>query len=177
MSFKRFIVAAVVSLVWFGAHAGTKILDVELGVSTVEDVRKIASAAGKVQNTGTNEWTQGPSLLVQQGNYGIEGLQKVVYVFEGSNKLAAVILTMDKNRFGDIYDLLAGKYKLVKKVRPYVGNAYAKFSAPDATIEVDAPHLSFQMEVSYMTHTFVRAWEEGVKKQAQQKQSQEKSKF
>ena len=177
MSFNRFIAIVIASLFWVNAHAGTKILDVELGVSTVEDVRKIASAAGKVQNDGTNGWTQGPSLVVQQGNYGIEGLQMVRYIFDTSNKLAGVSMTMEKQRFGDIFDLLAGKYKLVKKVRPHVGDTYAKFSAPDATIEVDAPHMSFQMEVRYMTPAFLKAWEDGVKKQTQQKQSQEKSKF
>lgn len=54
MSVKRCLVFVAASLLWVCAQAGVKVLDVELGVSTVEQVRKIASAAGKVQDAGTN---------------------------------------------------------------------------------------------------------------------------
>ena len=90
------------------AHAGTKVIDVELGVSTLDQVRKIASAAGRVQYNGTNTWTGGPSLVVQSGDYGIEGLQAVEYIFDSSKKLTAVIMVLGKHRFGDIVDVLAG---------------------------------------------------------------------
>ena len=177
MSFKRCIAVFLASLFWISAQAGTKILDVELGVSTVDEVRKIASAAGKVQNNGTNDWTRGPSFAVQQGNYGIDGLQSVQYVFDTSGKLVGVFMTMAKHRTDDIFDVLAGKYKLVKKVRPYVGDQYAKFNDSGTIIELEAPHLSFQMEVRYMTPAFVKTWEDGTKNQAQQKRAQEKAKF
>jgi len=177
MSIKRWMVFVLTSLFWACAQAGIKVLDVELGVSTVEQVSKIASNAGKVQNAGTNSWTQGQVLLVQQGNYGIEGLQSVHYIFDASGKLACVLMTMGKNRFGEIFDLLAGKYKLVKQVRPFVGDQSAQFTAPDAIIDVSAPHMGFQMEVSYMTPAFVKAWQDGVRNQNQQKRSEEKAKL
>lgn len=177
MSVKRCLVFVVASLLWVCAHAGVKVLDVEVGVSTIEQVRKIASAAGKVQDVGINSWTKGQSLLVQQGNYGIEGLQSVQYIFDASGKLACVLMTMGKTRFGDIFDLLASKYKLVKQARPFVGDQYAQFSVPDAIIEISAPHMGFQMEVSYMTPVFVKAWQDGVKNQDRQKRSEEKAKL
>ena len=159
------------------AHAGTKVINVELGVSTLEQVRKTASSSGKVQNNGTNTWTGGPSLAVQNGDYGIQGLQSVEYIFDASNKLAAVVMTMGKDRFDAIFDVLAGKYKMTKKVRPFVGDQYARFSTPDGLIEVDAPHLGFTMDVSYMTSTFHKAWTDGVKARQSQQRQQEKSKF
>ncbi len=159
------------------AHAGTKVINVELGVSTLEQVRKTASSTGKVQNNGTNTWTDGPSLVVHNGDFGIQGLQSVEYIFDASNKLAAVVMTVGKDRFDAIFDVLAGKYKLTKKVRPFVGDQYARFSTPDGLIEVDAPHLGFTMDVSYMTSAFYKAWTEGVKARQSHQRQQEKSKF
>ena len=178
MHLLRFLVLPIALMLGaITAHAGTKVIDVELGVSTLEQVRKIASAAGRVQNNGTNTWTDGPSLRVEGGDYGIEGLRSVEYIFDSSNKLTAVIMVLGKHRFGDIVDVLAGKYKMTKKVQPFVGNQYVRFSTPDGLIEVDAPHLSFEMDVSYMTTAFHKAWTEGVKARESQQRQQEKAKF
>ena len=178
MHLLRFLVLPIALMLGaITAHAGTKVIDVELGVSTLEQVRKIASAAGRVQNNGTNTWTDGPSLRVEGGDYGIEGLRSVEYIFDSSNKLTAVIMILGQHRFGDIVDVLAGKYKLTKKAQPSVGNKYAHFSTPDGLIEVDAPHLSFEMDVSYMTTAFHKAWTEGVKARESQQRQQEKAKF
>jgi hypothetical protein len=37
--------------------------------------------------------------------------------------------------------------------------------------------MGFQMEVSYMTPVFVKAWQDGVKNQDRQKRSEEKAKL
>lgn len=177
MSFKRYLSFLALCLFLACAQAGTKVLDVELGVSSLDEVRKIASSAGTVRNADTNDWTQGPSLAVEGGDYGIDGLQSVHYIFDTSDKLVFVGMIFSKGRFKDLFDLLAGKYKLVKQVRPFVGDQYAKFTAPDAVIELDEPHMSFNMEARYMTPAFVKAWQAGVKGLNQQKRSQEKAKL
>ena len=159
------------------AHAGTKVIDVELGVSTLDQVRKIASSSGKVQNSAINPWSQGPTLTVRNGDYGIESLRSVEYIFDSSNKLTAVVMYVGKERFEPIVDTLAGKYKMTRKVQPFVGDQYARFSTLDGLIEVDAPHMEFVMEVRYMTIGFQRAWVDGVKSRETQQRQQEKSKF
>lgn len=83
---------------------------------------------------------------------------------------------LEKRRFDEVASLLAEKYKLTKKVRPQVGDRYAKFTAPDTVIEIDAPHLSFDMEVRYMTNNFVKAFNSVVSTNATEQRSTEKSK-
>jgi hypothetical protein len=55
---------------------------------------------------------------------------------------------------------LAGKYKLVRKNQPFVGDAQATFRQGDSSIELDAPHLSFSMTLSYMTNTLQKAFKQ-----------------
>ena len=186
MLFQRCIVIVASILLSMSAQAGTKVLNVELGVSTVNQVVNIASAAGEVRDAGTNAWTKGPMLRVENPDLGIEGIKSARYIFDASGKLASITLTMNatknmsdlgKSRFGEVARALSSKYKVVKEVRPFVGDIYARYSAPDTVIELDAPHISFDMELRYMTSAFFRAWKNGMSQNAQQQRDQEKAKF
>ena len=186
MALLRWVMVFMVGMAWLSAHAGTKVINVELGVSTIEQVRKEAASAGRIQNAGTSTWSKGSILQVYNPDLGIDGVTSVQYIFDAAGKLAAVIMTMpstrgmgdlEKRRFDEVASLLAEKYKLAKKVRPRVGGRYAKFTAPDTVIEIDAPHLSFDMEVRYMTNNFVKAFNSGVSTNATEQRSTEKSKF
>lgn len=149
----------------------------EIGVSTIDQIRQEVSARGSIKNGGTNSWSNGPTLESPGSNYEVQGLQSVLYIFTPDGKLAGLLMVMGKDRFDEVFDVLAGKYKTVKKERPFVGNNYAKFSAPDAVIELDAPHLGFEMEVRYMSNAFAKAWSDGVQVRRQQKKSNDKSSF
>ena len=186
MALLRWVMVFMVGMAWLSAHAGTKVINVELGVSTLEQVRKEAASAGRIQNAGTSTWSKGPILQVYNPDLGIEGVTSVQYIFDTAGKLAAVVMTMpstkgmgdlEKRRFDEVARLLAEKYKLAKKVRPHVGDRYAKFTAPDTVIEIDAPHLSFDMEVRYMTDSFLKAFNSEVSTNAAEQRSTEKSKF
>ncbi|QTD46526.1 hypothetical protein [Ottowia testudinis] len=174
------------SAFWLSAHAGTKVINVELGVSTLEQVRKEAASAGRIQNAGTSTWSKGPILQIDNPDLGIEGVKSVQYIFDAAGKLSAVVMTMpatkgmadlEKRRFDEVASVLGEKYKLAKKVRPSVGDRYAKFTAPDTVIEIDAPHMSFDMEVRYMTNAFLKAFNSGVSTGAAEQRANEKSKF
>lgn len=177
LSLLSFFIAFVLSSLVLPAHAGLKVLGVEIGVSTLEQVRKQAAASGAVKNGGTNTWSEGPTLEVPGSSYEIQGLNSVLYIFTPDEKLTAVVMTMQNHRFDEIFDVLAGKYKMIKKERPFVGNNFAKFSAPDSIIELDAPHLSFEMQVRYMSSSFSKAWRDGLQSQRQQKRNNDKSSF
>ena len=175
---RLFFIPALTVSSWFpSALAGIKVLDVELGVSTIEQVRQQATENGSFRNVGTNSWSQGPSIEVPASNYQIQGLQSVLYIFNPDQKLVGLQMKMDKARFDAIFEVLAGKYKLVRKVRPFVGNNYAKFTVPNSTIEIDAPHMGVDMQVRYMTNGFAKAWQDGVRAQDQQKMNTDKSSF
>lgn len=88
-------------------------------------------------------------------------------IFDASDKLAAVLMTLPKGGgFGDLQNgnfaktvkTLAAKYKLVEKNQPFVGNARARFRQGDSVIELDAPHLSFTMELRYLTDALQKAF-------------------
>lgn len=177
MLIKRLAVALAAAIVWASAQAGVTVLDVELGVSSIDEVRKVAATAGKVKNDGINSWSNGPMLLVEDGDYGIEGLQSVRYIFDADGKMTGLVMQMNKTRFEDIHAILAGKYKLVEESRPFVGDQYAAFSAPGAVIEMNAPHLGFELWVSYLTPAFVSAIQEGNKAEEDQKRAREESKL
>ena len=167
-------------------HAGVKVVDVEIGVSTVDQVRRAAAAAGKVQELGTSNWTNGVILGVDNPDLGIDGVTNVIYVFDQAGKLAGLEMTMPsaknrqdlkKGRFDEVAGMLASKYKQTKKVRPFVGDSFARFSAPDTIIELDAPHMSFDMKLRYMTPAFVQLMNSGAKAEAQEKRATEKSRL
>lgn len=67
-------------------------------------------------------------------------------------------MTLPKDSFPKTLSALSGKYKLVDKQVPFVGNASAKLQQGDSLIEMNAPHLSFEMSVSYMTKSLKQAF-------------------
>lgn len=179
-------VIAIALLAAATVQAGVKVVGVEIGASTVDQVRKVAAAAGKVQDLGTSSFTKGVILGVDNPDLGIDGVTNVIYVFDQAGKLAAIEMTMpaskslqdiQKSRFDEIANMLASKYKQTKKVRPFVGDRFARFSAPDTVIELDAPHMSHDMNLRYMTPAFVQQMNNGVKAEAQEKRATEKSRL
>ena len=159
-----FIASILAMGCWASAHAGLKVMDVELGTSNVAQVRQTASASGQVVDDGENSWSGGPMLRVDRPDAGIEGLKSALYIFDKSGKLAGVVLTISTrkdqpgkaSRFDELAATLSGKYKQVKKVRPFVGDQYAKFAAQDAVIELDSPHMSFDLQLRYLTPDMMR---------------------
>lgn len=113
------------------ALAATPVLGFEINVSNVNHVKSSLSRETVINDSGINAYTLGPMLKTNGSSYDIEGLHEVLYVFD------------------DIYKALANKYKVTSQNRPFVGNKYARFKTPDTIIEMDAPHMSFRMMVSY----------------------------
>ena len=183
--FKKTVIS-IALLAASAAQAGVKVIGVEIGVSTVDQVRQVAAAAGKVQDLGKNDVTKGLMLGVGNPDVGIDGVSAIVFVFDHAGKLAVVQMRMpstknmqdlEKKRFDEIAAMLAEKYKQTKKVRPFVGDRFARYSAPGTIIELNAPHLSDQMDLSYMTPEFVQMENSGAKANAQENRTTEKSRL
>ena len=140
------------------SFAGTKALGFELGVSKLVDVNRILTNQTKVIDNGINNYSRGRMLKTNGKGYSIEGLKSVVYIFDNQEKLSGIIMNMEKYKFDDVYDAVSKKYNLVSEQRPFVGDQYAKFKTKDATIEIDAPHLSFEMDVRYLRDDLLNAY-------------------
>ena len=127
------------------AHANTSVIGLEIGKSTIEDVK----SKYKIEYSDTTDW--GTSYLVDPSAINIEGLNKVLVLLKKDDgKLGGVFMFIDKNRFNDLADSLQKKYKVTSSKRPRVGDAYVYMLDGKTAIELEAPHMSFMMTLIYI---------------------------
>ncbi len=167
------ILATVTLAATLSAHAGTPVLGVEIGVTTVSQLQQSLGKKTRLEKRGVNKWSGGEMLSTDGSAHGIEGLNSVLYIFDPEQKLAGVVMDMGKHKFDTVYKALSAKYKVVSQQRPFVGDQFARFKPADAVIEVDAPHMSFEMEVRYMRNDFQKRFAtQSLAEQAAQQQSE-----
>jgi hypothetical protein len=158
-------------------YAGTPVLGFEIGTSTAHQVSTTLAAQTTVIDHGVNKWSGGQMLKTNGSSYDIDGLQSVLYIFDEGNLLSGVVMTMDKSRFDSIYQFLAAKYKVQTQQRPFVGDQFARFKTTDGVVEVDAPHMSFEMDVRYLRKDLVQKFNRQSQAEASAKRQREASKF
>lgn len=159
------------------SHAGTPVLGVEIGVTTVEQLRQDLGKRTSLEKRGINKWSGGEMYGTDGEAYDIEGLNNVLYIFDTRQKLAGVVLGMGKHKFDSVYKALSAKYKVAAQQRPFVGDQFARFKPADTVIELNAPHLSFDMEVSYLRNDLMQRFNQQSEAEKQAKQRSEASKF
>ena len=130
----------------------------ELGIATYAQVKQDIGGKTSLSDGGMNKYSGGKMLQGNGEGLGIEGLSELTFIFDQSDKLAAVLMTLPKDSFQKTLSALSAKYKLVAKEVPFVGDASAKFQQGDSVIEVSSPHMSFEMTVSYMTRELKKAF-------------------
>lgn len=133
-------------------------LGLELGVATYAQVKQQVGGKTSLSDAGTNKYSGGKMLKGNGDGLGIDGLSELTFVFDSSDKLAAVLMTLPKDSFQQTLNALSKKYKLVEKQVPFVGNASAKLQQGDSVIEMSAPHLSFEMSVQYLTKSLKQSY-------------------
>lgn len=148
-----------------------------IGKATLKEVKDGVPGGAKLSNEGTNRYSRGPIFKAQGRAFDIEGLQDVWFVFDEREALVAVQMTMAKSGFERVHQNLASKYRLVRKDTPFVGNKSARFQQGDIVIELEAPHMSFEMTVTYETTGFKKQAEAGIRQESAQKQKRESGKF
>ena len=143
----------------------------EIGKSTIKDVK----AKYGVQKTGINRYSNGEMYDLDVSDINFDGLQKVTVIFSTEGKLLAVLTTLPKNKFDYILSGLSNKYQLVSKNIPFVGNKSAKLIDGNTEITLDAPHLSFQMNMNYINKDLWKSYKEQSNAENQQKIKKEQS--
>lgn len=164
------------------SHAGTQVLGFEINKSTFNEVKEKLSKQTKVVDAGLSKYSNGPVIATNGDIYGVDGLNMVIFAFDSQKRLVAVSMEIEKNngleRFDSLFEMIAAKkYKLISKRRPFVGDAYAKFTTPDAEIEINAPHLSFKMAVVYATKEFMQTSRTQRTEEAAEKKQKESANF
>ncbi len=159
------------------ANAGTQALGFEIGASTVDQVKSFLAKQTKVSDSGINKFSAGPMLKTDGSSYEIEGLAEVLYIFDDQKKLAGVIMNMSKDRFDAVFKALSTKYKVLSQQRPFVGNQFARFKTQNSVVEMDAPHLGFDMEVRYIRNDLMQKFNSQSSAEAEAKKKSEAAKF
>lgn len=158
------------------SFAQTVVLSQTIGKSTVKNL--ISSTDKKhIQYAGMNKYSNGKMYSVQGQAYGVAGLSNALFIFDQQDLLSGVVLTMDKNRFDDIKKILDEKYRLVSSQVPFVGNKSAKYRDGDVQIEINSPHLQFEMSVIYLNEKLRKNFEMISASESQEKARRESSKF
>ncbi len=118
----------------------------ELGKATLKDIE----ANHKIIERNDAVF-DGKTIKVDANLLGIKGLEVASFYVDKDGVVQATILTMDKDKFNDMLDVFSEKYKLVSKEIPFVGNKSVSFEDGGSIIIMNAPHLSFNMEIVYQT--------------------------
>lgn len=130
-------------------------LGLEIGYANLSGVKQKLGSMTSLREAGTSEHSGGKIFASDGLGLGVDGLSKFVAVFDKSETLVAVIMTMPKN-VNSTYSKLSEKYKPVSKnVDEFMGYGSAKLEKGDSLIILEAPHLSFAMDVVYATKEFM----------------------
>lgn len=148
-------------------------LGLEIGTATLPEVKAKIGAQTRFQDGGTNAYSRGKMLKGGGEGLSIEGLQEITFIFDAQDRLDAVLMRMPKSRFKEVYAFLKGKYKVQSERVPFVGDAYARLVQGDSVVEIDAPHLSFEMDVRYISNKLLAAFnQQSVQDEAARKKAQ-----
>ena len=89
----------------------------------------------------------------------VAGLKNVLLIFAPDELLQAVLMTFPKDPKG-AFPLLRQKYRVVENhIDGFLNRGTARLEKGDSWIEIDAPHLSFEMEIRYLSKAFQAAYE------------------
>jgi len=157
------------------AHAGVGPFGLSVGTTSLDEARAQLSAQTRLEALGENRWTNGPMFKSSGAGLGLNGLQEALFIFDTDATLAGVILYLNKNRYQDFKGMLSEQYQLISDQAPFVGNQLATFRQDDVTIEAEAPHMSFQMEIRYLHRSLIEAYNQGSQREQQEQRRQESS--
>lgn len=172
------LILALLLLAAPAAHAADPVGPFGLGVnvSKLADTQR-ALAPAKPQDGGTNKYTGGAMLKSGGEGLGVEGLRSLVAIHDASGLLRVVIMDIGNSRFDAVFRHLSGKYKLVRKQIPFVGDRYAEFQAGNGLVTVEAPHMSFDMTVMYIDQATFKAFKAQNAAEQSRKSQKESSQF
>jgi hypothetical protein len=150
-----FLASAAATPVAYAANAAP--LGLEIGVATLAQVKAKVGAVTSLAEIGTNKFTDGVMLGGGGEGLDVDGLHKITFIFDKKDVLQGVVMTLDKN-FRPTFEELRKKYTVVSKQIPFVGDSRARFSQGSSFVVLDAPHLSFEMTLSYISGPFDQAF-------------------
>ena len=143
----------------------------QIGKATVSTLKSKYS----VQYKGINKYSQGEMYEIEASSLSFDGLESATAVFGASGTLQAVLCTLPKDKFQYLYGSLKKKYKLLSSNIPFVGDSSAKFVDGNTEIVLNAPHMSFEMDMNYIDKGLLVKFKQQSSHEVEQKKSRESS--
>lgn len=160
------VIAALISMLWFGvagAQEAPRPLGIPLG-STKAEVRKLLGST-PMQEDGISKYTRSPMYIAPGVGLGMDGLKQVRLVFDKSDRLVFLLMTLDaggsgKPAYQRVFRSLKSRYSLKSEDSPEPGHWMATFEAVDALVELEAPRQGADVTAAYITKEAYRAFME-----------------
>lgn len=135
-------------------------LGLEIGFANLAGVKNKLGGITGLEGAGTNEYSGGPMLCSSGEGLGVDGLSQLLLIFDKDNVLVGVVMTLPKAP-KDVLQKLSEKYQVVdNRIDAFMNNGYARLGKGGSLIEIDAPHLSFTMEVRYLTQKLMADYQQ-----------------
>lgn len=115
--------------------------------TTEEELKQKYSSLSYI---GINKYTGGKMYDVKPDQVEFEGIKSLTFILSFNNKVLAVIADIDKEKYYKLFDMLSSKYKLIFKNDAFVGDKAAVFVDDNTKIYLAAPHLGFDLKMSYI---------------------------
>jgi hypothetical protein len=152
---KMALACIVLSSSLSSAYADTTAFGMTLGKTTLDEFKKAYPSA---TDEGVNQWSDGYMFSIPPDDLNFGGVEGDTVIFGKDEKVVAILFDLKKDRFKEVQKMLANKYKVVKKEIPFVGDSYVRYKSGNDVIELDAPHMSFRMQLRYMDNGFENAF-------------------
>lgn len=166
-------IGIILSLALFSSItlADPSVFGMELGKTTETQLKE----KHKLNHTGTNKYTDGNMYSVPISGIDFSGLKKVTTIFNKNGKLVAVLTTLPKSKYDYLKKTLDGKYKLTNEKKAFVGDKSSTYRNGSTEVTLEAPHMSFNMTMNYITDELSNAYNEKSEMERQKKRDKEAS--
>jgi hypothetical protein len=131
----------------------------------------------KFKDAGVNQYSQGKMIDLEPTQLNFQGLKNIRLIFGEDGKVLAVLTVIDKSRYNDLLDMLSNKYKLISKNGAFVGDMNAEFEDDNTKIFLEAPHLSFNLDLNYIHNNLYQSYIKQSQENKQEKTNQEMGKI
>ena len=131
--------------------AATSPLGYTLGQTTLDEVDR-SLPGDKLKVLGIGGTAKSTRLEIDPAPFDVDGLENVVLVLDPEHRLVGVVLTMAKDRFGDLLADLRAEYSIDRESIDHVTqNGDALFRSGDDWIYLEVLPLSFSLKLTYAT--------------------------